>query len=105
MPIAGRLTKPVRQSQLLDTILHVAAQYGRGPDETSSQSGTVKLSPSLSGVGSEAATENAAQRSQCRLLLAEDNEVNRIVAIEILTFGRAFIATSLPTAARPLHGY
>ncbi len=79
LPLAGRLTKPVRQSQLLDTILTVAARQrperreveGRGPIVD-----TARKLPLPSHV---------ARRLDCRLLLAEDNEVNRIVALEILT--------------------
>jgi Amt family ammonium transporter len=85
MPIAGRLTKPVRQSQLLDTILHVAGRYGRGRDVTSARSGSAELSSGAPAERCKPNNENAARRSRCRLLLAEDNEVNRIVAIEILT--------------------
>jgi PAS domain S-box-containing protein len=85
MPIAGRLTKPVRQSQLLDTILHVAARYGRGRDSALAPSLGVNLSSSVRAGRGKPNTDSAARRSRCRLLLAEDNEVNRIVAIEILT--------------------
>jgi Amt family ammonium transporter len=74
--IVGRLTKPVRQSQLLETILSIAATRGCSEHLAHAEESPPRLAPDDLESG---------PRSRCRLLLAEDNEVNRVVAIEILT--------------------
>ena len=68
--LAGYLTKPVRQSRLFDTIIRAAATGT--PQTHASERDDVKptLTPAVPGA---------------RILLAEDNEVNQLVAAEILT--------------------
>ena len=81
VPIAARLTKPVRQSQLLDTILDTMAAR-RAPDETQTPA---PGSPSLVVMAKPSPPPLPARGSRRgRLLLAEDNEINRLVALEIL---------------------
>jgi PAS domain S-box-containing protein len=74
--IAGRLTKPVRQSQLLDTVISVIAANSARENPPETNPGSLRLA------ADDPANET---RSRCRLLLAEDNEVNCVVALEILT--------------------
>jgi Amt family ammonium transporter len=78
VPIAARLTKPGRQSQLLDTILDTMAarRATRGSQSAS-------LSPALVAKPSPPPLPARGSR-RGRLLLAEDNEINRLVALEIL---------------------
>jgi CheY-like chemotaxis protein len=81
--LAGSLTKPVRQSQLLDAVLSATArQRSAHLDSASYGLAECPASPSSSVAPS---TEVRGGRSRARLLLAEDNEINRIVALEILT--------------------
>jgi Amt family ammonium transporter len=84
--IAGCLTKPVRQSQLFDTLVEATTDYRRnrkskGTTETNRKfqkpkefDSTVSRMHSISGQ----------LPARARLLLAEDNEINRMVALEIL---------------------
>ncbi len=69
--LAGYLTKPVRQSRLFDAIIDAAAE------------GT---QPLKSPVGFQDDRENIklTDLSRIRILLAEDNEINQMVACEIL---------------------
>ena len=69
MGLAGYMTKPVRQSKLFDAIV-TAAMSDHSDSETKS--------PDLSG-----ASDGSPRRSG-HILLAEDNEVNQMVAAEIL---------------------
>jgi Amt family ammonium transporter len=71
----GVLTKPIRQSQAFDTIIATVAE--RTPDATDTA-----IRPTASPRPTSAAI--ASQRSAARLLLAEDNEINQMVAIEVL---------------------
>ncbi len=72
---------PVRQSQLLDTILDTMAAR-RASDETQT---TAPGSPSLAVMATPSPPPLPARGSRRgRLLLAEDNEINRLVALEIL---------------------
>ncbi len=67
---AGAIAKPVRQSELFDTIMGVLARAERPPAD----------SPR-----SESKSEPAPIASRgARILLAEDNEINQIVASELL---------------------
>jgi CheY-like chemotaxis protein len=74
MGFAGHMTKPVRQSQLFDTIMDAIATTNAKPGLLEGQAPMVNpfQPPAL------AATRGA------RILLAEDNKVNQIVAGEIL---------------------
>jgi len=76
LPLAGRLTKPVRQSQLLETIRQATL-------ERSPASGAKRSAAAIATAHAHLPTANAS-RGQWRLLLAEDNEVNCMVALEIL---------------------
>ncbi len=69
--IVGRLTKPVRQSQLLETILSVAPTRQAANLALSTEQPHSRLAPD---------DPESGPRSRCRLLLAEDNEVNCVVA-------------------------
>jgi len=71
--LAGYATKPVRQSRLLDTLLDAMA---RGP------AGRGELENSPAKAPSAVPTSC---RPGARILLAEDNDVNQLVATEILT--------------------
>ena len=79
VPLAGRLTKPVRQSQFLDTILTVAVR------QRAERRNVESLGRQIDAARKLPLPTHVARRLECRLLLAEDNEVNRIVALEILT--------------------
>jgi signal transduction histidine kinase/CheY-like chemotaxis protein len=79
MGFAGHMTKPVRQSELFNAIMHAVASAGHprltpgpAPGRSSRASGPLGASIAL-GAG------------VLRILLAEDNEINQIVATEILT--------------------
>jgi PAS domain S-box-containing protein len=67
--IASWLTKPVTQSELLDAIL---LAINRGPEDRTARDLETRLAPS------------APTRSGLRILVAEDNPVNRAVATGIL---------------------
>ncbi|MFO0896589.1 MAG: ammonium transporter [Pirellulales bacterium] len=71
--LAGYATKPVRQSRLLDTLLDAMAR-----------------DPAQASGGDRPAAKAAAElprtrRPGARILLAEDNDINQLVATEILT--------------------
>jgi two-component system sensor histidine kinase/response regulator len=68
MGFAGQLTRPVKQSQLFNAIME-AISTTHDPAPASRPGGSVPLDVSLSGR---------------RILVAEDNEINRIVVTEIL---------------------
>jgi two-component system sensor histidine kinase/response regulator len=70
---SDHIAKPIRQSQLLDAVMNALAVAPK-----SSVVRPVELSPADSSL-------NPAQR--LRILIAEDNRVNQIVAVEILTKG------------------
>jgi PAS domain S-box-containing protein len=98
--IADCLTKPIRQSALFDAIVNVASRHDLhcSPDVRSSPAaldGSQPLCPSqIPGVGTALATRKGScpvgtppgqsRRDQVRLLLAEDNEINQVVTLEIL---------------------
>jgi len=65
---AACLTKPVRQSQLFDTMMNVLS------DETHNAGGSMVTQPSI----------EKTQRSHGRILVAEDNIINQQVALGIL---------------------
>jgi PAS domain S-box-containing protein len=76
--IASYLIKPVKQSELLDTIVSaLAARSGNAPQEAAPPEPNV--SPDVSPDGS-----NEGQLPPLRILLAEDNAVNQRVAARIL---------------------
>jgi len=66
---AGRLTKPVRQSDFHDEIINVL--FDRGPKDASAQTARGTVEPR---------TDQGS-----RLLLAEDNEINQMVVTELLS--------------------
>jgi signal transduction histidine kinase/CheY-like chemotaxis protein/HPt (histidine-containing phosphotransfer) domain-containing protein len=68
----GHIPRPVRQSQLFDTIMSVIARAGASPTPTSPPAAVAPPVPAP-----------AAKRA--RVLLVEDNEVNQMVALELLT--------------------
>jgi Amt family ammonium transporter len=70
---AGHLTKPVRQSQLFDGIMRAVAR-----DHAS------QLRGASAPAAAEASLAPAQQKRAGRILVAEDNEVNQIVARELL---------------------
>ncbi|HVU85972.1 MAG TPA: response regulator [Pirellulales bacterium] len=74
--LAGRLTKPVRQAQLLDTILSAVAARGALDSHEAANQSLARLAPDAHA---------GETRGRCRLLLVEDNDVNCVVALEILT--------------------
>jgi signal transduction histidine kinase/CheY-like chemotaxis protein len=77
---AGILSKPVRQSQLFDAIMTAV-----GPARAASKSGVPSTVPLLP---QGEPTEIRQGMPELEVLLAEDNEVNQIVACETLkTFG------------------
>ncbi len=87
LDIAGALTKPVRQTQLLEIIQNVAATRKRfqAIESLSQSSTTVPASRVSPGRGTSCPSPAiAARRARARLLLAEDNEINREVALEVL---------------------
>jgi PAS domain S-box-containing protein len=86
--IAGCLTKPVRQSQLFDTIVELAAKLRQNEPRASGENGS-RFDPAAQSNGKQSSAGCAAglkpeRRSQARLLLAEDNEINQLVTCEIL---------------------
>ena len=66
--LAAYLTKPIKQSELLDTIL---TSLGGGPEEASRPCGTPRPAPDAS-------------RRPLRVLLAEDNPVNQKLVLRLL---------------------
>ncbi|CAG0989096.1 two-component system, NarL family, sensor histidine kinase EvgS [Phycisphaerales bacterium] len=75
MGFAGHMTKPVRQSQLFDAIMNAIAVARQDPSPVMPDSGP---SP-------HPAPEPSGHAASARVLVAEDNEINQIVAREILT--------------------
>jgi len=73
MGFAGHMTKPVRQSQLFDAIMSAIAAAEGVP-----AGATPQRRPTPTG------SAPARAGSSGRVLLAEDNEVNQLVAVEIL---------------------
>ena len=73
---AGCMTKPVRQSRLFDTIMDAIAATKNDP------------SPAIAGpthqIGALSGHQPLAE-NRAHILLAEDNEINQIVASEVLT--------------------
>ena len=74
---ASHLTKPIRQSSLLDAVMAAVAPRTGAITRTDSMStgAPVDVSQSL---------EQAASRPRLRVLLAEDNEINQYIACELL---------------------
>ena len=76
MGFAGHITKPIRQSHLLDAIMDAisASEHGAPPalSSTSDAEQMPGAEESLIGIGR-------------RILVAEDNEINQIVVTEMLT--------------------
>jgi Amt family ammonium transporter len=95
LQLAGFLSKPVRQSQLRETI--VRAAQGKRPS-------AVECRAARDNTGRRPATEFAGAESKsgqpprANLLLVEDNEINRLVALEIL--GRSGFACDVATNGR-----
>jgi CheY-like chemotaxis protein/HPt (histidine-containing phosphotransfer) domain-containing protein len=74
---AGHINKPVRQSALYDTIMRAIA---------CANANACYLSDGKAGIATTHLSKEAAAASKgARILLAEDNEVNQMVADEILT--------------------
>ena len=85
--IAGALTKPVRQTQLLEIIQNVAAARKAHQAKQNRPISPASLSAprvSRASGGDRPSTAKTARRARARLLLAEDNEINREVALEVL---------------------
>ncbi len=83
--IAGCLTKPVRQSELFDTIMG-ATRGGRQRLDAANSNGIHKQAHDEASTltNGKVAAAKIAGRSGIRLLLAEDNEINQLVTLEIL---------------------
>ncbi len=81
-----QITRPVRQSQMFDCMMRAIAPDARAsPPPTPS---SAALPPAAGKAGTNPAVRGAPNRAglrNIRILLAEDNEVNRIVAREILS--------------------
>jgi CheY-like chemotaxis protein len=75
MGFSGHMTKPVRQSQLFDSIMNAIAQAAGLAGAQAAQGGVDAVA---------AATDVQTEKWRGRVLLAEDNRVNQIVAGEIL---------------------
>ncbi len=93
--ISGFLTKPVSQSRLCETLLQVRSAHSAKSHDVDSSGASVN--------GSESVTRGAlnaprGSRSRIRLLLAEDNEINRTVALEVL--GAAGFQCDIATTGR-----
>ena len=82
---AGSVSKPVRQSQLFDTLMSAAGAAGTGLPAA-----VTDLAPGA-GIGDTFDAEGPPQQQQqqrprrLRVLVAEDNRVNQIVATEMLS--------------------
>jgi PAS domain S-box-containing protein len=96
--ISGFLTKPVSQARLCETLVQVrsahSAKSGRD-DRSRSESAAVATFPPESR---SLANAPRGPRSRIRLLLAEDNEINRTVALEVL--GAAGFQCDIATTGR-----
>ena len=79
---AGQMTKPVRQSLLFDAIMAAMANTGLSPGRREPPT----RPPAGSGVAASATHSRGA-----RILLAEDNQINQMVASEIYDQGRLFM--------------
>jgi signal transduction histidine kinase/CheY-like chemotaxis protein len=72
MGFAGAITKPVQQSRLFDAIMNAMASTGQAPAWTrAAQDAPVAVAP-------------AKTLGNVRILLAEDNEINQLVMVELL---------------------
>jgi PAS domain S-box-containing protein len=99
--IAGCLTKPVRQSQLFDALMVTASRHQVLQAETAGGGENNSANQDTSKNGSQDSRHSAAsivprqsdlrstavqqRRNGVRLLLAEDNEINQMVTLEILS--------------------
>jgi len=87
--IAGALTKPVRQTQLFEIIRKVSTtrkecqQADKTENNLQAAAESAEQAPHASSAGCLAPAVKA-RRAGARLLLAEDNEINREVALEVL---------------------
>jgi PAS domain S-box-containing protein len=83
---ANCLTKPVRQSQLFDAIVGSTAATNGAPCRQLNEEPTFRAAPVPQLTAIEAKSDTAAteKTSRARVLLAEDNEINQLVALEIL---------------------
>jgi two-component system sensor histidine kinase/response regulator len=77
----GQIARPVRQSELFDTIMNAVASAGRS-DELTDESSKKETTPKKIAKGH-------------RILVVEDNEVNQMVATEILT-GAGYVCECAP---------
>ena len=73
--LAGILTKPIRQSRLFDSIVKAM----QPAEDLSKPNSAVSEEPPVSS------TEKDVRRNSVSLLVAEDNEINRLVVGEMLT--------------------
>ena len=74
--LAAYVTKPVRRSQLFDCLMTV---FGAGQDSKDAYEKQNEIPPSTQQV------QVNEKRRQCRVLVAEDNIVNQMVALKILS--------------------
>ncbi|HXF92884.1 MAG TPA: response regulator [Nitrospiraceae bacterium] len=86
---AAYLTKPVRQAQLLECLMMVCERKGSIPDGQADQIQAVSADThgqrrnEISLITRHSLAEQSA-RSRKRILVAEDNEVNRLVLVRLL---------------------
>lgn len=72
MGFAGQMTKPVRQSHLFDAIMNAIATAERTPS-------------AVAQITSAAVPKAEPRTASARVLIAEDNEINRVVVTETLS--------------------
>jgi PAS domain S-box-containing protein len=78
--IAGYLTKPLRQSQLYDCLATVMS----APDTVPASAGPAAARPKLPLITKHGLLEDRARRDGRRVLVADDNETNQMVAVRML---------------------
>ncbi len=81
MGFDGHMTKPVKQSRLFDAIMDAIGRARQGLAGTTRQSPS---SPIPATPSARPVLPAAVNRGNVRILVAEDNEINRIVVGEIL---------------------
>lgn len=82
--LTGHLTKPIRQSRLFDTILNAVSAIPTTPPTNR----TSEIATKAKAVGARESRDSEAREHKplegLQVLIADDNEINRLVAVEIL---------------------